>query len=497
MGCTTSKATQTTSAESPGSPTVEDGVMAAGFHGVEDTRRLPSQLGSPDCACVGKPGSRPGLASLWGDKVQYPREPTKVLYPPDIEPIGEIITRTSDEKRLGVAIGSCLRMGPRPDQEDVVDVHISGEKSQVFAGVYDGHGGVAVANYLKHHLKKHVFAKLEEVHSPHAAFEQSFAEVDKQLCQLYEAENTGSCATVLTIAGDALMCANVGDCDGCLCKSGQAYELTTRHNCSNTNEVQRIRNAGGKVVTFAGGLRVAAVLAVTRAFGDAAIKGDPSGKGLCACPDVTLIKLDGTEEFVIMGSDGLFEKFPSKQELVNLTKRLLRETKDVSLAAERLVDITVEDRHTNDNTSVVIIMLNQNGVNTSDRNIMGEDRGYASNHHPTNLRSRKVCYESQKAEQDFRRASQIDIQYQVSSIINESEEDEELEEGGNSEGEDEPEENARDSRDSRDSSETEQDVDQGFHIKSTSSEDVNNLSASMERDSSSNLTRDTGQLVAG
>jgi serine/threonine protein phosphatase PrpC len=378
-------------------------------------------------------------------------------------------------------------MGPRPEQEDVVDIHISGEKSQVFAGVYDGHGGVEVANYLKQNLRNRVLAKIKEVDSPHEAFEQSFDEMDKAICQTYEAEGTGSCAAVLTIAGDALMCANAGDCDGCLCKNGQAYELTTRHNCSNINEVQRIRNAGGKVVTFGGGLRVGAELAVTRAFGDAVLKSSPDGRGLCACPDITLIRLDGTEEFAILGSDGLFEKFPSKQELINVTKRLLRQTRDVRRAAEELVDLTVNHRNTRDNTSAVIIMLNQNGVNTSDRNIMGEDRSYASNHNPTNLRSRLVGYESQRAEEEFRRTSLTDARYQVSSMVSESNE-EDMEEGGDSEG--------SPAGKARDSSGTEQDVDQGYNTMSASSEDVSNLSASHERNSSGKLTMDTGQLVA-
>lgn len=340
------------------------------------------------------------------------------MYPPDTKPIGTMVPKTLDEQEFGVGLGYHLRMGSRNDQEDVVDVHLSSEKSQVYAGVYDGHQGVEVASYLKQHLRNEILTRIQEKGiSPRQAFADSFEKVDTDIRNSAHGESTGSCAVVATIAGDALLCANVGDCEGCLSKNGYAYNLTTKHNCSNIAEVERVRNEGGKVVDFAGGLRVAAVLAVTRTFGDASTKSHSTGRGLSAVPDVTVVELDGTEEFLILGSDGLFDKFPSKQELINVTKRLLRETGDVDEAAEKLVDMTVDERKSRDNTSVVIILLNQ-GVITGETNIMDKEAGYASNHKPIDLSDRKVNHARQKFEEEAIQSYRSDSRNQMSELFN-------------------------------------------------------------------------------
>jgi hypothetical protein len=84
------------------------------------------------------------------------------------------------------------------------------------------------------------------------------------------------------------------------------------------------------------------------------------------------------DEFVVLGSDGLFDVFPNRQDLVNKIKRLLKETMDVDEVCKRLVMEAIEERRSADNVSMVLIAFNQNDVVTSTAGALGGLPGYAA-----------------------------------------------------------------------------------------------------------------------
>lgn len=59
----------------------------------------------------------------------------------------------------------------------------------------------------------------------------------------------GACVALALLWGDALVVANVGDCEAWLCRGGRPYELTCPHKALRDSEAARIRATGG-VVTF-------------------------------------------------------------------------------------------------------------------------------------------------------------------------------------------------------------------------------------------------------
>lgn len=81
--------------------------------------------------------------------------------------------------------------------------------------------------------------------------------------------------------------------------------------CDNADEQQRIKLMNGLIVMG----RVGGVLAVTRAFGDHALR----DSGLIAVPHVIKYTLKPFDKFLIIASDGIWDEL-SDQDAINYCK---------------------------------------------------------------------------------------------------------------------------------------------------------------------------------
>ena len=181
------------------------------------------------------------------------------------------------------------------------------------------------------------------------------------------------------IGGVNVMVGHTGDCRAVLSeKGGVARVLTGDHKPQLASEKERIEVAGGWVHNN----RVNGVLAVSRSFGDIQYKTfdgttrfltvDEKGgiwnktQQVISKPDILEFSVDGTHEFVVIASDGLWDVFTS-QECINYVRwQLKQQGGDITRTAEALVSAAFA-RGTADNTSVVIVAFNQ--LDTSDRRI--------------------------------------------------------------------------------------------------------------------------------
>ncbi|XP_039066162.1 probable protein phosphatase 2C 59 [Hibiscus syriacus] len=77
--------------------------------------------------------------------------------------------------------------------------------------------------------------------------------------------------------------------------------MSRDHEPDQSDERQRIENAGGFVI-WAGTWRVGGVLTVSLAFGDMHLK-----QYVLADPKIQEEKIDSSLEFLILGSDGLWD----------------------------------------------------------------------------------------------------------------------------------------------------------------------------------------------
>ena len=255
----------------------------------------------------------------------------------------------ADGSSDSLAFGSCAMQGWRKDMEDSHFEYLAfreKEKDALF-GVFDGHGGSAVARFCSEHFPavlvsdadflagdvkeglRQTYLKLDEMlRDPDNVSElkkyskRSNASggdtpptwSDRRPSSAHPALNTGCTAVVVHINKNKLIVANSGDSRAVLCRNGEAIDLTVDHKVSLESERERISAAGGIVLNG----RVNGSLNLTRALGDLAFKTDsnlkPEDQVITANPDVFEIELDpDTCDFIIIACDGLFEVFDSQE----------------------------------------------------------------------------------------------------------------------------------------------------------------------------------------
>merc|ERR1712176_573732 len=139
-------------------------------------------------------------------------------------------------------------------------------------------------------------------------------------------EHIGSTAVVvlfLPAPGRQLrmICANCGDSRAVLCRGGRAVDLSKDHKPQNTGERARIEAAGGSVMMI-DTWRVEGDLSLSRALGDFAYKGQahlpPEAQKISGVPDIMEMVVQSGDEFVVMGSDGVFDVLTSEALVADL-----------------------------------------------------------------------------------------------------------------------------------------------------------------------------------
>ena len=158
------------------------------------------------------------------------------------------------------------------DASAVVD-GFGGDPNTGYFGVYDGHGGRNVAEFLRLHLHVNVERELQVKgdRSVEECLRAAFLYTDLS-CHATGEQASGSTSVVCIVrrAGGArcVYTANCGDARAVLCHGGGAVRLSKDHKATDAAERARIEAGGGFVVRK----RVMGVLAVARSFGDFTLK---------------------------------------------------------------------------------------------------------------------------------------------------------------------------------------------------------------------------------
>ncbi|KAJ7531731.1 hypothetical protein O6H91_14G056400 [Diphasiastrum complanatum] len=242
---------------------------------------------------------------------------------------------------------SSLR-GKRASMEDFYETRISKVDGQIVGlfGVFDGHGGARVADFVKQNLFENLLKHPHFIDDTRRALVDVYRQTDSDY--LKSAENhrhrdAGSTASTAVLVGDRLLVANLGDSRTILCRGGEAIALSVDHKPNRLDERQRIEEAGG-VVMWAGTWRVGGVLAVSRAFGDRLLK-----KYISAVPEIQEEIVGEDVEFLILASDGLWDVV-SNQDAVAFAKSFL----DPEEAARRLSEEAFSKGSADNITTIVV-----------------------------------------------------------------------------------------------------------------------------------------------
>jgi hypothetical protein len=122
----------------------------------------------------------------------------------------------------------------------------------------------------------------------------------------------GSTALVLMLRVDEvgrehLHVAWLGDCRAVLCRSGVPEVLTREHSVTVESERRRVLRAGGEVEAG----RLSGFLQVSRALGDLDCDTRRKPAGLTGEPELSSRQIHPQDEFIIVGTDGLWDCIPT------------------------------------------------------------------------------------------------------------------------------------------------------------------------------------------
>lgn len=262
----------------------------------------------------------------------------------------QVVVRASASTAQTVRVknwGSATMQGSvRKVNEDRFDIRAdlkgTAGSPDAFAGVYDGHGGSAVSEWLKEKLFDEVAKSWKNGAFVKEATTEAYLQADKKLLtpkggfmgmgeRGVGGSKCGATAATVMIYQDPstgvskLVSANVGDARTLLISAeGGVQQLTFDHVPDEVVERKRIEkfNPNPKmplVRYIAGTWRVGGLLALSRAFGDSYLKGPlqfeglgegsdgySSGFGVIAEPHITQCDLSATDRWVVISSDGLY-----------------------------------------------------------------------------------------------------------------------------------------------------------------------------------------------
>jgi protein phosphatase 2C family protein 2/3 len=258
-----------------------------------------------------------------------------------------------------------------------------------FFGVYDGHGGAACADFLRDHLHQFIIKAPDFPWNPKEALRTGFQEAERTFVgtvatrsQDSVTERSGSCALVMLVVNDSCYVANVGDSRAIMSGEGgkRLFLLSKDHKPGSEDESKRISEAGGSIYqsqtwqyratpeglrkeTNLGPVRLLpGRLSVSRSFGDAEAKierfgGNPSV--LIATPDIRSFKISPDHDFVLLGSDGVFDKLTNKEAVADVWASLAKGReptlhRQCGAAVESVLRDSLE-RRSLDNVTVVMI----------------------------------------------------------------------------------------------------------------------------------------------
>lgn len=260
------------------------------------------------------------------------------------------------------------------------DIHrivpnLGGDSNFSYFGVYDGHGGRQIVDFLEESLENTVYQelKVEDDTSIQDRFARAFLITDMESKKSGITTSGATCVSALLHCEEnkkKLYIANIGDSRAVLCikeecsegKSSCAFRaqrLSHDHTADDPSEQARIQAAGGFVTRG----RVLGILAVARSFGDHGMKDFVTAQPYVCELDL----LPHKHPFLIMACDGVWDVM-SDQEAVDMVlehcgvsneneaESSKHDVTPSETAAEILVDEAIE-RGTGDNVTAIVVFF--------------------------------------------------------------------------------------------------------------------------------------------
>ncbi|XP_055822262.1 protein phosphatase 2C 51-like [Solanum dulcamara] len=176
-------------------------------------------------------------------------------------------------------------------------------------------------------------------------------------------KTVGFAAVVVIVGKEEIVITNCGDCRAILCSHGVAIPLSNDHKPDRPDEKKRVEAADGKVLKL-NGSRVQGVLATSRSIGDHSLK-----PFVIPEPEVAVYKRDELDEFIVIGTDGLWDVVSNEVTChavrTCLNRQIRRKFSDRDSAADAaalLAELAIA-KGSKDNISVIVVELGKMNPN--------------------------------------------------------------------------------------------------------------------------------------
>ena len=263
----------------------------------------------------------------------------------------------------------------RMEDSHISDLNRGTDNKSNLYGVFDGHGGKEVAQFVKKHFTQELinnpnykkgdykraltetFLRMDEMMNEKSGKEELKLEAKKakeeddsmtqgaknsQMEMLRQimgdpkengdvAQFTGCTACVCLIHDGKMYFANAGDSRAVLSQKGIAYPMSFDHKPELETEVKRIEKAGGWVAEG----RVKGNLNLSRSLGDLEYKQNtklpPEEQMITANPDIIVEDVSKDSDFIIIGCDGVWD-CKTNQEAVDFVNERLKRNPNAKLS---------------------------------------------------------------------------------------------------------------------------------------------------------------------
>ncbi len=234
--------------------------------------------------------------------------------------------------------------GLRPAMEDTyyLETNFAGT-GWIFGGIYDGHGGVAAADYAARRLHRVFQKQLSTARTPQQAFIESYEIISSEM----RLEDIGATAVNFLIGNKEIVTANAGDARALVIGEKDMHQLTVDHRLDNPEERQRVERMGGQIM-YPYFYRGNQGLMPTRALGDEYFR----PVGVTPTPSVTTYRITGDDFMFLAACDGLFD-FMSNEEVAACA----RQFREPAHLLEELKQEVLTNRSGTDNLTIIAVSL--------------------------------------------------------------------------------------------------------------------------------------------
>ncbi|XP_074598512.1 uncharacterized protein LOC141853166 [Brevipalpus obovatus] len=246
----------------------------------------------------------------------------------------------------------------------VFETGVKSDLKYSYYAIFDGHAGDAAAKYCAENLHKNL------VESPffskgaiQDAILYAYAMTDAKLIEENPNQKAG-CTVVTCLLEEnpathkrTLYMAWAGDSIAMLVKNGRPEFVMEPHKAEREDERNRVEEMGGTVVRV-DTWRISGALAISRAIGDPDFK-----PYVISSPDLEIYELDGSEDFLVVGCDGLWDQM-TPDGACSLVYEYLAENAerenldhDLNQNIARLLVNAAKDDGSGDNITTIVVFL--------------------------------------------------------------------------------------------------------------------------------------------